>query len=236
MHHLPVHDALLLLKTDPERGLSSAEAGRRLTRHGPNVMPRVERRGWPARVAAQLHNPLVYVLLVAAVVTYAIGETVNTAVILGVVFANTVVGFVQESRAESALDALAQMITVTARVVRDGQERSVSSRELVPGDVVAFEAGDKLAADLRLISVAELHVDESALTGESVPVIKEQVVLAPQTVLADRANMAFSGTLVTTGRGRGVVVATGAETELGQMHRLLAETTELETPLTRRLT
>ncbi|HET8980842.1 MAG TPA: HAD-IC family P-type ATPase [Solirubrobacteraceae bacterium] len=236
VHHLPVHDALVLLKTDSERGLSSAEADRRLARHGPNIMPRAERRGWPVRVAAQLHNPLVYVLLVAAAVTYAIGEAVNTVVILGVVFANTVVGFVQESRAETALDALAQMITVTARVVRDGRERNVSSRELVPGDVVVVKAGDKLAADLRLMSVGGLQVDESALTGESVPVVKEQVVLAPETVLADRANMAFSGTLVTAGRGRGVVVATGEETELGQMHRLLAETSELQTPLTRRLT
>ena len=235
MHHLPVHETLVLLESDRERGLSSAEAARRLQRHGPNVLPRVERRGALVRLLLQFHHPLIYVLLVAAAVTYAIGEPVDASVILGVVIANAAVGFVQEARAERALDALAAMMTVDTHVIRDGARRRVPAKELVPGDLMTVEPGDKVSADARLVEVSELQIDESALTGESVPVGKTQAVLAPGTVLADRANMAFSGTLVTAGHGTGVVVTTGADTELGLIHRLLGETTDLATPLTRKL-
>ncbi len=235
MHNLPVHEALVLLASDPEHGLDSDEAARRLERHGPNVLPRVERRGALLRLLLQFHHPLIYVLLIAAAVTYAIGEPVDASVILGVVVANAAVGFVHEARAERALDVLSAMLTVDAHVVRDGARRRVAARELVPGDVVLVEPGDKVGADVRLVEVAELHVDESALTGESVPVAKAQVVLAPETVLGDRANMIFSGTLVTAGHGTGVVVETGADTELGLIHRLLGDTTDLATPLTRKL-
>ena len=235
MHNLRVHEALALLETDRERGLTSEEAARRLERYGPNVLPRVERRGWPVRLLLQFHHPLIYVLLVSAAATYAIGEPVDASVIVGVVLANAAVGFVQEARAEHALDALAAMITVEMRVIRDGNERTLPARDLVPGDVVTVAAGDKVSADMRLIDVSGLQVDESALTGESVPVAKAELVLDPETVLADRANMLFSGTLVTAGFGTGVVVATGADTELGLMHRLLTETSELTTPLTRKL-
>jgi magnesium-transporting ATPase (P-type) len=235
VHHLPVHQALALLETDRERGLTTAEAARRLERHGPNLLPRVERRGALLRLALQFHHPLIYVLLVSAAATYAIGATVDASVILGVVLANAAIGFAQEARAEHALDALAAMVTVEARVIRDGTARTVPAKELVPGDVVALEPGDKISADLRLVGVAQLQVDESALTGESVPVAKTQTVLEPETVLADRANMTFSGTLVTAGHGTGVVVATGADTQLGHIHRLLGETDTLATPLTRKL-
>jgi cation-transporting P-type ATPase F len=235
MHHLPVHETLVLLESDRERGLSAVEAARRLERHGPNVLPRVERRGALLRLLLQFHHPLIYVLLVAAAVTYLVGEPVDASVILGVVLANAAVGFVQEARAERALDALAAMMTVDAHVIRDGSRRRVPAKELVPGDLVVVEPGDKVTADVRLVEVSELQIDESALTGESVPVGKAQAVLAPETVLADRANMVFSGTLVTAGHGTGVVVTTGADTELGLIHRLLGETTDLATPLTRRL-
>ena len=235
VHHLPVHEALVLLASDPEHGLDSDEAARRLERHGPNVLPRVERRGALLRLLRQFHHPLIYVLLIAAAVTSAIGEPLDASVILVVVIANAAVGFVQEARAERALDVLAAMLTVEAHVVRDGVRRHVAAKELVPGDVVVVEPGDKVSADVRLVEVAELHVDESALTGESVPVAKAPAVLAPETVLGDRANMIFSGTLVTAGRGTGVIVATGAETELGLIHRLLGETSDLATPLTRKL-
>ncbi len=235
MHHLPVDEALAVLETDREHGLSDGEAARRLARHGPNVLPRVERRGWVVRLLLQFHHPLIYVLIVSAVVTYAIGGTVEASVIVGVVVANAVVGFVQEARAERALDALAAMLTVDARVLREGRELEIPARELVPGDVVLLGPGDKVSADMRLVQVGEMQVDESALTGESVPVSKTQTVLAPETVLADRANMVFSGTLVTAGHGQAVVVGTAADTELGLIHRLLGETGELETPLTRKL-
>jgi cation-transporting ATPase F len=235
MHHLPVHETLVLLESDRERGLSSDEATRRLQRHGPNVLPRVGRRGALLRLLLQFQHPLIYVLLVAAAVTYAVGEPVDASVILGVVIANAAIGFIQESRAERALDALAAMMTVDTHVIRDGAKRRVPAKELVPGDLIAVEPGDKVSADARLIDVAELQIDESSLTGESVPVAKAQAVLAPETVLADRANMVFSGTLVTAGRGTGIVVTTGADTELGLIHRLLGETSDLATPLTRKL-
>ena len=225
----------MLVETDREHGLTAAEAARRLQRHGPNVLPRVERRGALLRLLLQFHHPLIYVLLVAAAVTFGIGEPVDASVILGVVIANAAIGFAQEARAERALDALAAMMAVDTRVIREGTRRRVPASELVPGDLVVVEPGDKVSADVRLVEVAELHVDESALTGESVPVGKAQAVLAPETVLADRANMVFSGTLVTAGQGTGVVVATGPDTELGLIHRLLGETTDLATPLTRKL-
>jgi cation-transporting ATPase F len=234
-HHLRVHEALALLETDRERGLSGEEAARRLERYGLNVLPRVERRSWPMRLLLQFHHPLIYVLLVSAAATYAIGAPVDASVIVGVVLANAAVGFAQEARAEHALDALAEMITVETRVIRDSSEQTLPASQLVPGDVVVVAPGDKVSADVRLIDVCELQLDESALTGESLPVAKADTVLAPETVLADRANMLFSGTLVTAGRGTGVVVATGADTELGLMHRLLGETSELTTPLTRKL-
>jgi cation-transporting ATPase F len=150
-----------------------------------------------------------------------------------VVLANAVIGYVQEAKAESALDSLRSMVRTEARVVRDGQERMVSSDELVPGDLVLLEAGDKVPADLRLVRLAELRVDESALSGESVPVVKDEAELPEVTPVADRRNMVYSGTLVTAGGGAGVAVATGAETELGQIHRLVGAAETLATPLTR---
>jgi magnesium-transporting ATPase (P-type) len=235
MHDLPVDEAVSLLGSDAVRGLSGEEVERRLRRYGPNVLPRAERRGAVLRLALQFHHPLIYVLLVSAAATYALGQHVDASVILGVVIANAIVGFVQEARAERALDALVAMVTVEAQVVRDGVNQSVPAMYLVPGDVVVLSPGDKVSADMRLVDVSGLNVDESALTGESVPVGKAQSVLSPETLLAERANMVFSGTLVTGGRGSGVVVSTGAETELGLIHRLLGETTDLATPLTRKL-
>ncbi|MCP9448062.1 MAG: cation-transporting P-type ATPase, partial [Nitrospira sp.] len=150
-------------------------------------------------------------------------------------FVNAIVGFIQESRAEAALDALASMMTTEAKVRRDGQTVRIPSEEVVPGDVVLLESGDKVPADLRLTKVRELRVDESALTGESLPVEKVDHVLPSETVVSDRKNMAFSGTFVTYGQGIGVVVSTGVETELGRIHQLMGETTQLETPLTQKL-
>jgi cation-transporting P-type ATPase F len=235
MHHLPVDEAVARSATDRARGLTGAEAERRLRRYGPNVLPRVERRGALARLLLQFHNPLIYTLLTAATVAYAVGKPVDASVIVAVVVANAAIGFVQEARSEQALDALATMITVEADVLRDGVTGRLPATALVPGDLVLLSPGDKVSADLRLIEVRNLHVDESALTGESVPVTKDIAVLPEETVLAERSNMAFSGTLVTTGSAAGVVVATGAHTELGRIHRLLGEASDLATPLTRKL-
>ncbi len=187
------------------------------------------------RSLLQLHHPLIYVLPAAATITAVLGETVDAAVVYGVVVINAIIGFVQEARAEKALDALVAMVRTEVTVVRDGVTSRVPSAELVPGDIVVLDAGDQVGADLRLVRARELRVDESALTGESVPSAKNPLVLPPETALADRANMAYSGTLVTSGSGRGVVVATGSETEIGRVHRLVSTTATVQTPLTRKL-
>ncbi|PRC46360.1 carbonate dehydratase, partial [Mycobacterium sp. ITM-2017-0098] len=177
----------------------------------------------------------VYVLLVAGAVTAALHEYVDSAVIFGVVMVNAVVGFIQETRADAALQSLRALVHTEARVVRDGRQRTVSSEDLVPGDLVLVEAGDKVPADVRLLRESELQVDESALTGESVPVEKSEVVLPLATPVADRRNMMFSGTLVTGGSGSGIVIATGSETEIGEIHRLIGTAEVLATPLTAKL-
>ena len=234
-HALTAHEVLLVLGSDPGQGLSSAEAHRRLEQFGPNRLPSSTGAGWVLRAARQFHNPLIYVLLVAGVVTAVLGDVVESVVIFAVVAVNALVGYLQESKAESALDALRDMVRTTARVVRAGRIELVDSEVLVPGDVVRVEAGDKVPADLRLIRETDVEVDESALTGESEPVVKDEVTLRVDTLVADRRNMVYSGTLVTSGSGAGVVVSTGAATELGQIHRLVGTVDPLATPLTRRL-
>jgi magnesium-transporting ATPase (P-type) len=182
------------------------------------------------RFLLQFHHPLIYVLMAATAVTASLGEWVDAGVIFGVVLVNAVVGFIQESRAEAALDALASMMKTEARVRRDGRTVRIPSEDIVPGDVVLLESGDKVPADLRLTRIRELRVDESALTGESLPVEKADHVLPPETVVGDRKNMAFSGTFVTYGQATGVVVSTGTETELGRIHQLMGETTPARDP------
>jgi len=234
-HGLAGHEVVLLLETDRHQGLSVAEAADRLVRFGPNVLPHVKTAGPLRRFLRQLHNPLIYVLLGAGAITAALGEVVDSSVIFGVVVINAIVGFIQESKAEAALDALRALVRTQARVVRGGRTVVVSSDALVPGDLVQVEAGDKVPADLRLLQPAGLYVDESALTGESVPVAKDEVALPVDTAVADRHNMLYSGTLVTSGTGTAIVVATGAETELGEIHRLVGAADVLATPLTRKL-
>lgn len=235
VHALPERAVVLLLDTDDGVGLCEADVAERLGVHGHNELPSAGRRG-PWRVLAdQFRSPLVYVLLGAAVATMAIGHPVDSAVILGVVVVNAAVGFVQEWRAGQALVALAALTVGPASVTREGQVLRVAARDVVPGDIVELEAGDRVPADMRLLECHELRVDEANLTGESVPVHKAPDPVDAATPLADRACMAFSGTLVTSGRARGVVVATGRETELGAIHSLLASAQELQTPLTRKL-
>ncbi|GGU50500.1 HAD-IC family P-type ATPase [Lentzea flava] len=234
-HGLPVPDVVLLTETDSDTGLSTERWRQRLAELGPNELPPRRGQSWVVRLLLQLHHPLIYVLLAAATITAVLGEVVDASVVFAVVVVNAIIGFVQEARAERALDALVAMVRTEVTVVRDGVPMRVPSAELVPGDVVLLDAGDQVGADLRLVGARELRVDESALTGESVPVTKDPLVLPPETALADRTNMAYSGTLVTSGSGRGVVVATGAETEIGRVHRLVSTTATVQTPLTRKL-
>src|SRR5581483_7677409 len=218
-----------------ETGLASAEAARRLARYGPNRITVRRGRSPLQRFLSQFHNVLIYVLLAAALVTAALGQWVDTGVIVGVVVINAIVGFIQEGKAEQALAAIRRMLSLKATVLRDGRQAAVAAEEVVPGDIVLLASGDRVPADLRLIKVKNLRIDEASLTGESLPVEKHTEPVTADAALADRACMAYSGTLVTYGQGRGVAVATGDATELGRISEMLAEVQRLETPLTRKL-
>ncbi len=235
-HTVASTEVVTSLGSDGTHGLDEAVAGQRLGSDGPNTLPRVHGDSFVRRILLQFHNPLIYVLLAAAAATLVLGEYVDASVILAVVLVNAFVGHVQETKALAALDSLRSMARGQARVVRDGRGRTISSDELVVGDVVSLEAGEKVPADLRLLEAAELLVDESSLTGESTAVAKGDGVLAEATRVADRLNMLYAGTLVRAGTGRGIVVATADRTELGSIHRLVSGATVLATPLTRKLT
>jgi magnesium-transporting ATPase (P-type) len=199
-------------------GLSQVEADARLKQFGPNTLPR-ERPPQPAAVFfAQFKSPLIYVLLLAVLASLYLGDWLDASFIFGVLLINACIGFLQEFRAERSAHALQALVSPRARVIRDGEITDIDSRHLVPGDTVQLASGDKVPADMRLVEAHNLHIDESLLTGESVAAAKDaRVVLDSDTRLADRVNMAFAGTLVATGRAFGVVVATGKETELGQI-------------------
>ncbi len=234
-HHLPDTEVLDLLDTHAQHGLDRFEVEQRQREHGPNALTPRKGHGPLVRFLLQFHQALVYILLAAVVIKLSLGAWVDAAVIFGVVFLNSVIGFVQESKALGALEALARSMTTEATVIRAGHRRRIDARELVPGDAVLLASGDKVPADLRLLETRNLRIEEAALTGESLPVEKATGVLAHDTTLADRANMAYSSTLVTYGTGRGVVVATGDATEIGRISDLLAGTAALDTPLTRRI-
>ncbi len=216
-------------------GLSEDEAGKRLGKYGPNSLTPPRKEGPLQRLFRQIHQPLIYILLASTLITALLEEWVDASVILGVVVVNTLIGYLQEAKALQAIEALAREMTTTATVIRDGEKRRIPATQLVPGDIVLLEAGDRVPADLRLLQVRNLQVDESALTGESIPVEKEAGTVPADTPLADRSNMVYSSTLVTQGTARGVVVATGDHTELGRISELISTTEVLATPLTRKI-
>lgn len=216
-------------------GLSWDEVERRRGKHGRNVIASAPGKTALRRLLDQFDNILIYVLLGSAVVTGWLGHAADTAVILGVVVVNAIIGILQEGKAEASLDAIRRMITPRASVLRDGNRVVLQAEDLVPGDILILEAGDRVTADVRLTKARNLRIDEAILTGESVPVAKDIATLADTAALADRKPMAYSGTLVTAGQGMGVVVATGAQTELGRISALLSDVAQLETPLIRQL-
>ncbi len=234
-HARPASEVLEALGTSPAPGLSAAEARRRLDLHGPNQLPAAPRRGPLGRLLLQFHNPLIYVLVAAGVVTLWLGHRVDAGVILAVVVVNALIGFVQEGKAERALDAVRAVLATHAVVLRDGERHEVDAATVVPGDVVLLESGAKVPADLRLFHCRNLRIDEAAITGESVPVDKGVDPVDVDAPVGDRRGIAHSGTLVTYGQGRGVVVATGTSTEIGRIGTLVGEVAALATPLTRRL-
>jgi Ca2+-transporting ATPase len=234
-HHLPETELFEFLETSPEKGLDSFEVAHRLERFGPNRITQKKGTNPLVLFLMQLHQPLVYILLAAALITSFLREWVDAGVIFGVVIVNAVIGFIQEAKAVKAIQALSRSLTSAATVVRSGERRQIPAAELVPGDIVLLQSGDKVPADLRLIITRELQIDESALTGESVPAHKQSGMLTHDTLLADRSNMAYSSTLVTYGVATGTVVATGNQTEIGRINELIASAAVLDTPLTRKI-
>ncbi|GGD42784.1 cation-transporting P-type ATPase [Sinisalibacter lacisalsi] len=229
-HAATREEALAALETTA-KGLTEEEVAARRERYGPNALPEPPKRSAFVRFILQFHNVLIYVLLFAAAVTAALAHWIDTGVILAVVIVNAVIGFIQEGKAEEAMAAIRGMLAPRSAVLRDGQRSSVDAAELVPGDVVLVEAGDRVPADLRLLEARGLKAEEAILTGESVPVDKTLGAVAEDASLGDRAPMMFSGTLVAAGTGRGVVVATGGETEIGRISGMLSEVQTLTTPL-----
>jgi len=234
-HQLQAEEIVRLLDVDLETGLVAEEVKRRQEKFGLNRITAHRGTSLWLKFLQQFNQPLVYILLAAVVVTALLGEWVDSSVIFAVVLVNAVVGFLQEAKAEKAIESLSQMVATETTVRRNGRKQRIHSEQLVPGDVVLLQSGDRVPADLRLFYVRSLQVDESALTGESVPVHKHPDPLALDTVLGDRKNLAFTGTLVTAGQSEGVVWATADQTEAGHIARLISEAVDLSTPLTKKI-
>ncbi len=234
-HDQRLEDLLANLGTDATMGLAQPEAEKRLRQFGPNQLTAHKRLSEWIRFLLQFHQPLIYILLAATGITVALGEWVDASVIFGVVFINAIIGYLQEAKAEKAIDALAKMVITEATVRRGGEKLRIPSARLVPGDVVLLQSGDRVPADLRLLHQRNLQIEEAALTGESVPVEKQTAPLPTDAILAERTNLAFTGTLVTYGQGEGVVFATADQTEMGRIAGLIGTAENLQTPLTRKI-
>lgn len=233
-HHLSAEDAVRFLESDRTRGLALFEAQRRRQHFGPNQLSVQKSKSRFIKFLLQFHQPLIYVLLLSSVLTALLKAPVDAAVIFGVVLVNAVIGYLQEAKAEKAIESLKAMLSSEAAIIRDKEIRRVAAQEAVLGDLVFLQSGDKVPADIRLLEVKGFQVNESSLTGESAPVAKHTLVLPPETILADRKNMAYAGTLVTYGQAYGLVVATGDKTENGRIAQLL-DRPALETPLIRKI-
>ena len=234
-HTMTVDQVVRRLTTDIEKGLGAGEASSQLQKYGPNRLPEGKKRGPFMRFLSQFNNILVYVLLGAGFTKLMLNLWVDAAIIFGVVVLNALLGFVQEGKAEKALESIRNMLSAEARTLRGGETRMIAAEQLVPGDIVLLESGDKIPADLRLIDAKNLRTEEAALTGESVPADKSTDPVSINATVGDRKCMAFSGTMVVSGRATGVVVATGNQTELGRINALLAGVSALETPLLRQI-
>lgn len=232
-HSQPEPEILQALNSDPKTGLTAAEVATRYEQYGWNELK--AKPGKPAwlRFLLQFNQPLLYILIIAGIIKAFLGSWTNAIVIWGVTVINAVIGYVQEAKAEGAIASLAKAVSTEATVLRDGQKIQLSSRDIVPGDIVMLTSGDKVPADVRLLTARNLQVDESALTGESLPVHKDPQPLPADTPLAERINMAYAGSFVTFGQGKGLVVATASATEVGQISRSM-EGVNLITPLTRK--
>lgn len=234
-HHLPESEVIDLLDTQPDTGLDNFEIEERRQTYGVNTLTIKKEKSPLLRFLLQFHQALVYILLIAIGIKLYLGGWVDASVILGVVVLNAIIGFIQESKALTALAALSHALVTEAIVLRAKEKQHIDAKNLVPGDIVLLQSGDKVPADIRLLRSRELQIDESTLTGESMPVRKVVSVLEHDTLLADRTNMLYSSTLVTYGTGLGIVIATGDDTEIGCISQLITSAEILETPLTRKI-
>ncbi|MDX2218789.1 MAG: cation-transporting P-type ATPase [Burkholderiales bacterium] len=234
-HALPADVVLLRLDTHAALGLSQPDVTRRLARHGPNRLPAAERDRWWTRLGRQLHNVLIYIMLAAAGITATLGQWVDTAVLLLVVLVNTIIGFIQEQKAEQALEAIRNLLSPHAAALRDGERLDILADNIVPGDIVLLASGDKVPADLRMIGGKGVRVNEALLTGESTVVDKSVEPVPADAAIADRRSMLYAGTLVAAGQVVGVAVATGQQTELGRIGTLLEQVRSVTTPLLRQI-
>lgn len=230
-----IRQSVNALHVDPDRGLTSEEARKRRKRYGPNRLRKAKRRSTWAIFVEQFKSLIIGLLAVAAIAAFAFGQIVEGVAVVLAILVNTAIGFFTELRAVRAMEALQELGNVEATVRRDGQAQTIPAEEIVPGDVVLLNSGDVITADLRLIEASKLQVDESALTGESVPVSKQTEPVAAEVPLAEQRNMVFKGTAVTRGSGAGVVIATGMQTELGRISELVEEAETEATPLEKRL-
>lgn len=235
IHQLSIEETIRLLETDGKAGLNEGEARRRLILYGPNELKETKRRHPLLLFFRQFADFLVLVLLAAAIISFATGELTDFIVIMAVIIINALLGFIQEYRAEKAVAALKKMATPSARVIRDGKVKEISSAQLVPGDIILLETGMVVPADGRLVETINLQVNESSLSGESLPVEKNTSPLPKDTPLAERTNMTYAGTIVTSGHGKAVVVSTGIQTEMGKITQLIEKTEEKKTPLQERM-
>ncbi len=235
-HHLPAGEALELLSSNAQHGLDLFEIQHRQRHFGPNVLTAKRGRSPIVQFLRQFKNPLILILLVASIITAWIKDPVDAAIILVVVLFNAIIGYAQESKAEKAIQALAQAMVAETTVLRADKTARISAADLVPGDIVLLQAGDRVPADIRLLRSRNLQIAEAALTGESASVEKDAEALLPAaTPLAERRNMTYASTLITYGQGTGIVVATGDDTEMGRISQLISGARELETPLTRKI-
>lgn len=230
-HYLEQDDVGKELHTDLDKGLTQQEATARQQKWGRNELPEPEKEAAILKFLRHFHDVLIYVLMAAAVITFILGHYIDTVVILLVAVINAIIGYVQENKAEKALDGIRRMLSSHATVIRDGARIDIPTADVVPGDLVVLSAGDKIPADIRIVQAEHLKVEESLLTGESTSVQKQRDALPEHTVLADRTNMVFSGTSVASGSGVGIVIGTGEQTQIGKINTSISTVDEIQTPL-----
>lgn len=230
-HSMDAGKVMESLGSNKDNGLSAKEAEERIDKFGPNDIPRGKKRSWFMRLLMQFHNVLIYVLIAAAVITALMDHWIDTWVILAVVVINALIGFIQEGKAEKALESIRQMLSLEAVVIRNGKKQTIEAAGLVPGDIVLLKSGDKVPADIRIVHSKDFRVEESPLTGESTAVEKSVEPVDESAIIGDQLSMVFSGTVVVYGKATGVVVSTGAETEIGRINQMISSVEDITTPL-----